>query len=65
MKALALGARAALAGRAALWGLAADGERGATHVLELLRAEILNALKLTGCISPADVTRGHVGRRPA
>jgi isopentenyl diphosphate isomerase/L-lactate dehydrogenase-like FMN-dependent dehydrogenase len=63
VKALALGARAVLAGRAALWGLAADGERGATHVLELLRAEILGALQLTGCISPADVTRDRVSRR--
>jgi isopentenyl diphosphate isomerase/L-lactate dehydrogenase-like FMN-dependent dehydrogenase len=65
VKALALGARAVLAGRAALWGLAVDGERGATHVLELLRTEILNALQLTGCTSPADVTPDHVGRRPS
>ncbi|HEY1539414.1 MAG TPA: alpha-hydroxy acid oxidase, partial [Solirubrobacteraceae bacterium] len=64
VKALALGARAALVGRPVLWGLAADGERGVTHVLELLRAEILNALQLTGCATPADVTRAHVGRRP-
>ncbi len=60
VKALALGARAVLAGRAALWGLAVDGEAGATHVLELLRAEILGALQLVGCTSPADVTRDRV-----
>jgi isopentenyl diphosphate isomerase/L-lactate dehydrogenase-like FMN-dependent dehydrogenase len=63
VKALALGARAVLAGRAVLWGLATDGERGATHVLELLRAEILGALQLTGCVSPADVTPDRVCRR--
>jgi len=63
VKALALGARAVLAGRAPLWGLAARGEAGALHVLELLRDEILLALKLVGCASPADVTRAHVSRR--
>jgi isopentenyl diphosphate isomerase/L-lactate dehydrogenase-like FMN-dependent dehydrogenase len=60
VKALALGARAVLAGRAPLWGLAVDGEQGARRVLELLQEEILLALKLVGCASPGDVTRGHV-----
>jgi isopentenyl diphosphate isomerase/L-lactate dehydrogenase-like FMN-dependent dehydrogenase len=64
VKALALGARAVLAGRAPLWGLAADGEAGATHVLGLLRDEIETALQLVGCRTPADVTRAHVGRTP-
>jgi isopentenyl diphosphate isomerase/L-lactate dehydrogenase-like FMN-dependent dehydrogenase len=62
VKALALGARAVLAGRAPLWGLAAGGEAGATHVLELLRAEILGALQLVGCTSPADVSRDRVAQ---
>jgi isopentenyl diphosphate isomerase/L-lactate dehydrogenase-like FMN-dependent dehydrogenase len=61
VKALALGARAVLAGRAPLWGLAVGGEAGARHVLEVLRAEVLNALQLVGCSSPADVTRDRVG----
>jgi isopentenyl diphosphate isomerase/L-lactate dehydrogenase-like FMN-dependent dehydrogenase len=63
VKALALGARAVLAGRAPLWGLAAGGEAGARHVLELLREEIKLSLQLIGCTSPADVTRDHVARR--
>jgi isopentenyl diphosphate isomerase/L-lactate dehydrogenase-like FMN-dependent dehydrogenase len=63
VKALALGARAVLAGRAPLWGLAAGGEAGARHVLELLRDEIKLSLQLVGCTSPADVTRKHVSRR--
>jgi isopentenyl diphosphate isomerase/L-lactate dehydrogenase-like FMN-dependent dehydrogenase len=63
-RALALGARAVLAGRAPLWGLAARGEQGAREVLELLREEIELALVLLGCASPADVTRAHVMRRP-
>jgi 4-hydroxymandelate oxidase len=60
VKALALGARAVLAGRAPLWGLVADGEDGARRVLELLQAEILSALQLVGCTSPATVTRDRV-----
>ena len=64
VRALALGARAVLAGRAPLWGLAARGEQGAREVLELLREEIELALVLLGCPSPADVTRAHVMRRP-
>ena len=60
--ALALGARAVLVGRPALWGLAVDGERGALRVLELLRAELELALGLCGCCSPDDVTRAHVAR---
>jgi isopentenyl diphosphate isomerase/L-lactate dehydrogenase-like FMN-dependent dehydrogenase len=65
VKALALGARAVLVGRAPLWGLAVDGEAGARRVLELLRDEILLALKLVGCPAPADVTRDRVQRRTA
>jgi isopentenyl diphosphate isomerase/L-lactate dehydrogenase-like FMN-dependent dehydrogenase len=64
VKALALGARAVLAGRAPLWGLAVDGEAGARRVLELLRAEILGALQLVGCTSPAEVSRDRVARLP-
>jgi isopentenyl diphosphate isomerase/L-lactate dehydrogenase-like FMN-dependent dehydrogenase len=63
VKALALGARAVLAGRAPLWGLAVGGAEGARDVLRILQAEILNALQLVGCLSPADVTRGRVTRR--
>jgi isopentenyl diphosphate isomerase/L-lactate dehydrogenase-like FMN-dependent dehydrogenase len=62
VRALALGAKAVLAGRAPLWGLAADGEAGARGVLELLRDEIRLALQLVGCCTPGDVTRTHVER---
>jgi isopentenyl diphosphate isomerase/L-lactate dehydrogenase-like FMN-dependent dehydrogenase len=61
VKALALGARAVLAGRAPLWGLACDGENGARRVLELLRDEVELALALCGCTSPGDVTAAHLG----
>ena len=64
VKALALGARAVLAGRAPLWGLAAGGEAGARRVLELFGDEILLALQLTGCRSPAEVAAAHVAGSP-
>lgn len=60
VKALALGARAVLAGRAPLWGLVAGGEQGAAHVLELLRLETELTLALVGAASPGAVGRGHV-----
>jgi 4-hydroxymandelate oxidase len=59
LKALALGARGVLIGRAMLWGLAVAGEDGVAHVLELLRKELELGLALLGCASPADVTRAH------
>ncbi|MDX6511414.1 MAG: 4-hydroxymandelate oxidase [Gaiellaceae bacterium] len=61
LKALALGARAVLAGRAVLWGLAVGGEDGVQHVLELLREEVSLGLALLGCSSPAEVTPAHIG----
>jgi isopentenyl diphosphate isomerase/L-lactate dehydrogenase-like FMN-dependent dehydrogenase len=60
LKALALGARAVLIGRAMLWGLAAAGEEGVADVLRLLQAEVELGLALLGCSSPADVSRAHV-----
>jgi isopentenyl diphosphate isomerase/L-lactate dehydrogenase-like FMN-dependent dehydrogenase len=63
-KALALGARAVLAGRAPIFGLAAGGEDGVRHVLELLRDELALALCLLGCTSPEELTRAHVQRDP-
>jgi 4-hydroxymandelate oxidase len=62
VKALALGARAVLVGRPALWGLACDGEAGARRVLELLRDEVELALALCGCTSPSEVGPAHLTR---
>jgi isopentenyl diphosphate isomerase/L-lactate dehydrogenase-like FMN-dependent dehydrogenase len=61
-KALALGARAVLAGRAPMFGLAAAGEDGVRHVLEILREELTLALCLLGCTSPEEIGRGHIQR---
>lgn len=54
LKALALGANACAIGRAPLYGLAAGGEAGVKRALELLRAELVTAMQLSGC---TDVTR--------
>jgi len=58
--ALALGARTVLLGRPMLWGLALDGEAGARHVLELLRAELTSTLALLGARCPDEVTSDHL-----
>ena len=58
--ALALGARAVLVGRPALYGLAVGGADGARHVLEILRAELELALTLLGAPTPADVSTQHL-----
>jgi len=52
---LALGAKSVLLGRSWVYGLAASGQRGVEHVLELIRKEILVAMALTGCNSLADL----------
>jgi isopentenyl diphosphate isomerase/L-lactate dehydrogenase-like FMN-dependent dehydrogenase len=59
VKALALGARAVLVGRAAVWGLAVDGEDGVRRVLELLREEVALVLALLGCPTPEAITPAH------
>ena len=55
LKALALGARAVLIGRAYIWGLAVAGEDGVTQVLSMLRNELELAMALCGCRSVAEV----------
>jgi 4-hydroxymandelate oxidase len=60
LKALALGARATLIGRAMLWGLAVGGEEGVADVLRMFREELELGLALLGCTSPDDVSRAHV-----
>jgi len=69
VKALALGARAVLIGRAHLWGVACAGEEGVLWVLELYRREIDRALALGSwdCLAKLDrsvlVDPGSIGAR--
>jgi isopentenyl diphosphate isomerase/L-lactate dehydrogenase-like FMN-dependent dehydrogenase len=57
LKALALGARAVLIGRAHLWGLAVAGEAGVRAVLEILRGELEAAMMFCGVTAVAEVDR--------
>jgi 4-hydroxymandelate oxidase len=60
LRALALGASAVLVGRPVLWGLAVGGADGVRDVLELLRAELVEAMTLLGVGSAEDVDRSYV-----
>uniref|UniRef100_A0A453B3G1 (S)-2-hydroxy-acid oxidase n=1 Tax=Aegilops tauschii subsp. strangulata TaxID=200361 RepID=A0A453B3G1_AEGTS len=60
LKALALGARAVMVGRPVLYGLAARGQAGAKHVIEMLNRELELAMALCGCRSVAEITRDRV-----
>jgi len=59
-KALCLGARAVLAGRAYAYGLAAGGGAGVMRAIEILRTDLTRTLKLLGCGSVAELSRAHV-----
>ena len=60
VKAVALGAKAVLIGRAYLWGLAANGQAGVENVLDILRGGIDSALLGTGHSSIHDLTRDDI-----
>lgn len=55
LKAVALGATAAMSGRATLYGLASDGERGVKRALEILTTEMDRAMGQLGVNSVADL----------
>ena len=60
VKALALGARAVLIGRAYLWGLAANGQTGVENVLDILRGGIDSAMRGLGLSSIDELTPDHL-----
>jgi heme/flavin dehydrogenase (mycofactocin system) len=60
VKALALGARAVMIGRAYLWGLAAAGQPGVENVLDILRSGIDSALMGLGRASVHDLNRDDI-----
>ena len=57
LKALALGAKAVLVGRAPLWGLGAFGQPGVERVLWMLNAELKLAMGLSGQTSVGAIPR--------
>jgi isopentenyl diphosphate isomerase/L-lactate dehydrogenase-like FMN-dependent dehydrogenase len=60
IKALCLGARAVMVGRAYAYGLGAAGTAGVTRAVEILRADLIRALRLLGCASVADLDQSFV-----
>lgn len=60
VKALALGARAVMIGRAYLWGLAANGQAGVENVLDILRGGIDSALLGVGVSSIGELGPEHL-----
>jgi L-lactate dehydrogenase (cytochrome) len=65
LKALALGARGCLIGKAFLYALAARGETGVTLALDIMRKELAVSLALTGANDVARVSRDILVPRPA
>src|SRR5215471_6647993 len=60
VKALCLGARAVMAGRAYAYGLAAAGGLGVARAIEILCTDLVRTLKLLGCASVAELGRSYV-----
>jgi L-lactate dehydrogenase (cytochrome) len=60
VKALCLGARAVMAGRAYAYGLGAAGSAGVARAIEILRADLIRTLKLLGCASIAELDQSFV-----
>jgi isopentenyl diphosphate isomerase/L-lactate dehydrogenase-like FMN-dependent dehydrogenase len=60
IKALCLGARAVLCGRAYAYGLAAAGQPGVSRALEILKSDAERTLRLLGCSSVASLDRSYV-----
>jgi L-lactate dehydrogenase (cytochrome) len=60
VKALCLGARAVLIGRAYAYGLAAAGGPGVTRAIEILKADLVRTMKLLGCKSIEELDRSYV-----
>ena len=60
VKALCLGARAVLCGRAYAYGLTAAGEAGVDRAIEILRADLERTIRLLGCPSIAALDRSYV-----
>jgi len=63
-KALALGAKGVLIGRAFLYGLAAMGEKGVDSAIEVLRESFDNAMILTGVTKVSDISRDNLYKAP-
>src|SRR6266478_4262139 len=64
VKALCLGARAVMIGRAYAYGLGAAGGAGVARAIEILRTDLIRTFKLLGCASVADLDRSFINIPP-
>lgn len=62
VKAICLGARAVLVGRAYAYGLGAAGGPGVTRAVDILRADLVRTLKLLGCPAVSDLDASYLDR---
>jgi L-lactate dehydrogenase (cytochrome) len=60
VKALCLGARAVLVGRAYAYGLGAAGGPGVARAIDILRTDLIRTLKLLGCASIRSLDRSYI-----
>jgi L-lactate dehydrogenase (cytochrome) len=60
IKALCLGARAVMVGRAYAYGLGAAGEPGVARAIDILHSDLVRTFKLLGCASVAELHRSYV-----
>jgi L-lactate dehydrogenase (cytochrome) len=60
LKAICLGARAVLVGRAYAYGLAAAGHPGVVRAVEILRTDVERTLRLLGCPSVSSLDKSYV-----
>jgi L-lactate dehydrogenase (cytochrome) len=63
IKALALGAKACLVGRAYLYGLGAGGEKGVTRCYDILRDEMVRVMQLIGCSDVRELGPKYLRKR--
>ncbi len=64
VKAICMGARAVLVGRAYAYGLGAAGEAGVSRAVAILRADMVRTMKLLGCSSIADLNESYLNVPP-
>jgi L-lactate dehydrogenase (cytochrome) len=60
MRAIALGARSCMSGRAYIYGLGAGGQAGVARAIEIMRNELDVSMALTGVTSIGDIDRGVI-----
>ena len=60
VKAICLGAKAVLVGRAYAWALGAAGGPGVARAIEILRTDIVRTMRLLGCPSVRELDRSYI-----